>query len=479
MRRRLWLSVAVGAVLGVGFGFRNDLLVMLPALGAIVVARFGGFRRTEVAIRLACVAAAAAAFAIAAWPLLVAYSRGSNTAHVTLLGLMSPFDGPLGVRPAIYDWGHAYSDSLVATMADSYSVRIDGQSVQLYSAAYDRALMDYVTIIAANFPADMVTRAYGSVAKILELPFAVGAYTNSVPYAVEQGAVVRFYGLENALLQRMQGTGLHLAIGALAAIAALDFRGALLLTAVTLYFAGYPALQFHVRHFFYLEFIKWWALGFLIQACVVGPRRVLPSRAWLDSAKFVVVCAVVLCGSLVALRIYQDQNVATLLARYQDAPRGPVETTPQMTGDGHVLFAAQGLWGRYESDPQLASAVETEYLTATFLPGSCAAAAPRVRISYLPADNAMGSELSRAIVVPLSATDAPTSVAFPAFSKRGAAHFAGIELLATDARCFKGLERTLNLAGLDLALNIMSLPDWRSRGLHQTLVNWESDPAQR
>ncbi len=477
-RQRLWLSAAFGVTLGIGFGFRNDLLILWPAFAVVIAVRVGGFRVRDLPLRLGCVAAAVMGFVIAAWPMLVAYSRGSNNGHVIMLGFMTPFDADLGIRRSLYDWGYTYSDSYVATLAESFSARTADKSVGYVTPEYDRALMAYISELVRTFPADMVTRAYASALKIFEMPFAVGTHPNPIPYGIHHARVAAFYEAINPILHSLEGKGVYMVVGALALIAGTNVVGALLLTALVLYFSGYPALQFHVRHFFYLEFITWWAFGFLIQRAISARWRGWQPQwlaSWRRVATFVVLVALMVFGPIAALRAYQSRQVGALLAHYESATKSVVATQRMTTAEGRTVFAAPDLWQRYENPSRQNIEVETEYLTATFAPAGCNAIDLHLRLLYEP-NVPIALEMTRTLRLPLTGGNRPTSIMFAAFWKKGWTKFSGIEMSPDDSGCFQSLSRTNDLSGMPLALNLTFPPDWQSRRLYQTVANRE--PAE-
>ena len=91
-RRILSAAVAIGALLGLGIGFRTDVMLYLVpcAAGLLVCSPEGSTSPWRVR------AAAAALFictAVAvAWPILRTYSTGQSLWHVALLGLTTPYD---------------------------------------------------------------------------------------------------------------------------------------------------------------------------------------------------------------------------------------------------------------------------------------------------------------------------------------------------------------------------------------------------
>src|SRR5581483_7336477 len=116
------LAAAGGVVMGVGLGFRNDLLLVVVPFVFVLTFLLPQLPRPVTARLIAC-AVFAAAFGLSAAPVLADYTRGTNTGHVTVLGLSAPFDAPLGIAPSIYEYGHFYLDTSAAAIITTYADR--------------------------------------------------------------------------------------------------------------------------------------------------------------------------------------------------------------------------------------------------------------------------------------------------------------------------------------------------------------------
>src|SRR5436309_132573 len=275
MRRAAAFGAAFGLVLGIGFGFRNDILINILPWIAVVVLCVPGKPWSHLKQKALCLAVSAAAFVITASPILAAYSRGSNSGHVAFLGLQTPFNEPLGIGGSIYDWGYFYNDGFANRTVNSFTYRREGHPVAYISAEYDRAMVVFLLTIARHWPADMVARAYGAALKVFEEPFTVGVYQNAIPYGIHHPTMVALYEMQMSLLRALNGIGAAAVALALLVVSARSVRTAITLLLFLVYFAGYPAIQFSVRHFFHLEFIGWGAVAFLIdRAAVTVWRRV-------------------------------------------------------------------------------------------------------------------------------------------------------------------------------------------------------------
>jgi hypothetical protein len=467
-RRALATAAGFGVLLGIGFGFRNDLLIVIPPWIAAVLLS-APRTRNSVGLKAACLAVSAAAFLLAAAPILAAYGRGSNTGHVALLGMMSAFDAPLGVAGSIYEWGHGYSDELVATMVTSRTTHATGEAIAYLSPAYDRAAAGYVLAIARDFPADVVVRAFASVVRVLDFPFTIGVHINAIPHGFGTPAVLGFYHVQQGVLRLLDGSGVIVMLAALVIVAARHPPAAVGLLAALLYFAGYPALQFHARHFFHLEFIAWGALGFLMQQAVDAARRRAP--AWPPPrvmirrvATFAVVMLTVTFGSVAGLRAYQGSHLDNLIARrYLGAAREPLPTELRPAPHGRTLIALPTLWqGAAQAEP-----VDAAYLVAELSKANCRS--PYVTVTVRYEAGIAKHDFSRGIDARVDPAGGSTVLFIPVYRLGQASALAGLELATEDVACLASLSRVAarELPNLLVGLNLTQ--NWRAATLHQTV----------
>ncbi|HWW86972.1 MAG TPA: hypothetical protein VNZ26_25425, partial [Vicinamibacterales bacterium] len=206
-RSLLTLATLFGLTAGIGFGFRNDVLVLAPVLVFTVLLWHPPRDWRTWQVRLAAIGVAALTFTASSAPILSAYARGSNSGHVALVGLMSPLNDRFGISASIYDWGYVFRDEFATTLINSYTDRVHGHPVAYFTPEYDRAITGYVLQIVRHWPADMLARADASVFRIANLPFAVGSYTSPVPEGVSSPVLVQLFSLENRLRSVLAGTG--------------------------------------------------------------------------------------------------------------------------------------------------------------------------------------------------------------------------------------------------------------------------------
>ena len=467
-RPLLLLSALFGIVLGIGFGFRNDILITVPAFVVVMLLWDPPRDRAGLGFRLACLGVAAAAFAVVAWPILLAYSRGSNTGHAAFLGLMTAFNRPLGIAGSIYEWGYTYQDAFARTVISSYSERIAGQTPVYLSREYDQATMAYLVQVARHWPADLIVRAYAAVLRVLEFPYLAGAYAAAVPYGLHDEWVLRGFNAQRQVLQVLEMTGALTVALALVLVSASSLRVALLLLLGVVFFAGYPALQFHVRHFFHLELITWWSLAFVLQRlATLASTRTIPSLQ--PMLTFTVVAVVLASVPLVAARWYQARHLQPFLHVYAEAPAEDLAIAPEPAGT-RTLLRATDLWNR--RDPT--KPVSAEYVVAEFDPARCPAMWLPLTFRY---DVAAGAkDLSLDTAATMSAGDGPTRIMFPAYFQDWS-QFAGVEVPPDYERCVTRLSRLVDLRPFPLLLNLTLLPRWTDAALYQTLTDWESRPA--
>jgi hypothetical protein len=471
VRRNLIYSAAFGAVLGIGFGFRNDLLIVIAPWLAVVFLALPGSLVAHLRVKAACVAVSAAAFVIAAWPILAGYAAGSNTGHVAVLGLMTPFDGPLGVAAPIYDTGYLYNDQYGWTVVQSFAFRHFGKAVFYMEKEYDRLAVLYVLMIARHWPADLLARAYGSVLTVLELPFAIGEHVSMIPVGARGRTIIRFYTDASRALQMLNGFGAPMTAATLAIVSVRNLRAAIVLLFMVVYFAGYPALQFHVRHYFHLEFIGWFALAFLVDQGLIAARQ-STSLSWRPIARglaFTVSGVAALAALLGVTRVYQAAHARTLLRDdYLASDRESVETSLRPIAAGRVLVDTSKVWHQKPAG----APIGTEYLVAQFSGRNCDAV--QVPATFRYAVTVPGYDFSRDVDVRLRPGAGPTVVMQAVFDVPGSSRFAGIELPAREAGCLSGVYRVKADRLPPILLDVNAPASWQRAKLYQTLTAFES-----
>jgi hypothetical protein len=319
----LLLSLSYGLVMGVGYGFRTDVLVDIPPF-LITVALFlpDGVLR-HVPVKIGSIALCTAGFVAAGWPIISSVTSGGGCQwHFSLLGLTSPFDDALGVTGGAYGFGHLFKDEYLWATISSYANRMrpDLGYIEYCSHEYDVASGEYLRRIVMMFPADIVTRAYASTLHVLAVPL------HRVP--------------------ALSVVGPLLAALFVLVTSSISIRLALFAVFAMLYFGGYPAIQFLPRHYFPFEIITVVIVAFLIER---GVQVLRERRAWAVSppaarrmAMTAAIVAVMLSVPLVVLRAYQNRGATRLLESYLDAPTSDVPLKAIGAGSYEVVGQRHG-----------------------------------------------------------------------------------------------------------------------------------------
>jgi hypothetical protein len=478
-RRLLALAAAYGAVMGIGFGFRNDLLINMLPFFATVALFLPVPLRSQLRVKLAAVALCIAVFAVCAWPIIRAYRSGSNTGHVVVLGLMTAFNGSLGITGSVYDWGAAYDDGFAIKTISSFAERVEHRRVSALSNEYDRAAFEYLLLIGRHWPADLLIRAYGSVLRIIELPFQVRSYAPAIPPAIADGLLGRLYSAWDAVWSRLSGIGLAVAAFAVLTVASVSVRIAVWFLAALLYFAAYPVVQFDARHFFFLEFIPWLALAVTCEGLVGVLTTFRNVRAGGTFSSHIVargrgvlavgIGTILTLGTpIVALRAYQQQHVTELLDTYIAA------TTETLSWRRAPIDARRVLLLPNASNESTLFQNRVEYLVVDVARRNCAQPLAPITFRY---ETASGyTDLSQRIYVPVPQNDAPFRLFFPAYYSAGQ-HFVGLEVTDRDEGCVAAVRRIERIDRTPILLNLLLPPDWREMKLYQTLTDWERPSA--
>jgi hypothetical protein len=445
-KRVVLLAMFYGVILGIGYGFRSDFLAAIPPF-FIAVALFldGGLLRNwrlKAAACLVCIAA----FAVTALPVIRTVSRtGGCQWHTVLLGFPTGFSRPLGITEAPYKHLRVYSDNFVYATVTSYAARLDPDvgTIGYCDPKYDAATGRYFLDLAAHFPADMIARGYAAALRIVELPFSWGRTPQElfdVQFPDPAGA--RRYGATI--------TGIALVLATIGSV-----RIGLFLLFFLLYFGGYPALQFHARHYFHLEFITWWAAGFVLHTLVLRVYPLLATAAararllpQLRAAAVALTAAAVFLAVLVwGARFYQQAAARRLFEAYLRLPKEPI---PLPDAAGAVI----GVPRAERTNPETADVLQID--VNRWLCGDHSA----ITLRY---DQSVRREFARRFAVEHDdSVRGPTRIVTPIYD-----YFTGIELSDTPPGCVQSVARARQPVTVPLLLEVMLPPRWRTMPLYQ------------
>jgi hypothetical protein len=494
------MAAAAGLATGIGVGFRNDVLVAIPAFVAIFLVFLPGPLRAQLLLRTSAAALYLFAIAVAMFPMLSVYNTGggSSSQHLVLLGLTPAFSRELGVTNSrLYEWGFEYRDELALAMINDYASRRLGQDsfLPMYGAGYDRAAGAYLQDIASGFPGDLVTRAYASAVRITELPYLASTSAILVPPYVD-GTARRWFETRNAFIRYLKPFWPWALAFTVMAITTVQWRLGVFAGLCLLYVAAYPALQFQERHFFHLEFVAWWALGFavsLIAALTMAAfkRRHAelletwrPSAGWLAAAGRAVaiwgVIAVAFLATLWMARSYQREHGVEQITAIANAPRTPLTTSIEPGADGRVRMVAADI-GRGLPP---GNGVHAAYVSAGIGGPGCDRLQVNVMHRYdaAPANYDLSHPASWA--VPLG--DQPLRVFFPAYflepssAVTGSFRFSGLETSPEEAACIRDLSIVDNPAQFPVLMEMQLPPAWQEVTPYATITGVEGrwNPAR-
>jgi hypothetical protein len=436
------LSAAYGIVLGIGYGFRTDLLIDIPPIFVVLFFFLEGELRRHVVTKLTGAAAFVLAFLVTAWPILsFVNEKGGGQWHVVLLGLSEPFDAAaLQIVPAPYALGDFYQDEYVEKTTKAYLVRAHPGSadVTFGTHEYDIATRAYLAEILSRFPGDLLTRAYASLFHMTELPF--------VWYGPPIEGFARWlYRPRLRVLAALIGAGPFLVAAAVVAVSAYDLRMALFLVFFLVYFGGYPAVQFGTRHFFHFEFITWWAMGALVQGSIRRPPGP-PSLRRVGALMAVAIPTLLVL--LVGLRFYQGRQTRRLFGDYVAAAKTPIALgTPDASG----LFKLQG--------PSAPS--DVRFLEVDLNRWACG---DRAQVTFRYDRKQQVNDYSHVMTIDPSGTREPTRVFSPVYAPA----FQGIELPDARPGCLAGAS-WVDPDHDPLLLSVTLVPGWERGVLYQRL----------
>lgn len=481
--RAFLLSVLGGVVVGIGVWIREDLMLFaVPFLAILFFFPTGPFladMKSKVAAALFFVLP----FLFISLP--VFNQSASRGMQPVVGGFMSPMNDRLSVTTPGYDWGHLLLDeymfdiSRVQTKRQSSLVMTDSENTRANDG------LDYIMAIARNFPADMVTRTYAAILKVLDLPFT---YILPPP-GLTNPVLTTIYDWRGAILDRLAGTGIWIAGMALLFISAQSLRKATFCLFLLVYCAGYPVLQFLGKHYFFWEIIAWWMLGFLVQqgvslimqVCARGLKspeahtfgaysliRVWPSMQ--RALVFGVGALMILVLPLMGLRQYQAWHVKNLLREYALAETENLSLVRLPVGNSRVLVTSPE---HFQLTPR--ESVSVEYLVAEFSAEHCNCATVWPVFRYGMSVVTGRPDFSRSISVDLAdSRETGTRLFLPVISSPYSA-YKGIEFPLEQADCLRRVSRVKDTSLFPILLTVQLPLSQSPVALHQTMAAWEAN----
>jgi hypothetical protein len=452
-KRALWLSIAAGAVSGVGFGFRTDLLLALPFFLIVLLIFLIRSRFQKLLLTGLCAIAFLLCFALVSAPILLSLQGGGTTGHVALLGLTTPFNQPLGVTDQIYDIGDQYLDQDIFQFVQQYAaMNFHGAGAPpkffpLQPEYFQYAILSLLDF-ARNFPADIMTRALAAIVSVLNL---------------HVGLVIFALALALLLIEKPTMSVFFLAY--------------------VFYFGGSFALQFDRRHSFYLDFVGWlcaavvahWICRLVAhnwtpvmsspsatRGRLIGAILIAQARPLAKASAIVLSLTAILGIVLIGLRTYQQAHATQLFGRYLAAERLPVEFEETRS---HTIAFLKPIGPLPTMNGSTVAADNTTFASFYFVieldAQPCDVPEFEVTIAYKKSPPFV--DFSRTVRVGLKRDGGRSYILFPASDcaawECGLAHFDGLSIPANARACLVKLEAIKFPQTLPLPLWVRLTPE--------------------
>ncbi|MBI1320402.1 MAG: hypothetical protein GC168_15860 [Candidatus Hydrogenedens sp.] len=349
-RRSLFLTAAAGGLaLGLGYGFRQDLIMFLPVLAAGVV--FGPHGpEIRVLHRLAAAALALTTAITAAFPIVsqVVREEGSQGYHDLLMGWSHLSMDQLQLEPASYELFYEHHDDFPYALRQ-HEARYRSHMVIPLETEIWRDSEEARSLLLQTvwwFPADWATRGLAALrAGLTSTELRTGPARSDIP---RPGYLRVFESIHDAAGLLLRWLVPLLAAAGLILVALRDLPRAWLLFLLLLYVTGYTSLQFALRHAFQLSILPVWIttawMGWaLCRWQTRGHGHGVETAAPLSLGRYGRVAFNALGAILLiaipygVLQNIQAANMSYLAREYRNAPLG-ARTPVQQESDGWVDF---------------------------------------------------------------------------------------------------------------------------------------------
>lgn len=469
MRRTATIAMAAayGVCVGIGYGFRGDLIVMVPFGAAVALLLLPGPYRRHAFRNLLAAVVLLGTFLVTAWPVISGLKLGGCQYHFSMLGLTDPLTTELRLENPVYRFSEHMTDTFADLKTGDYAARVLGMPAPLLcTPAYDTASRPLYFDLLRMFPADVVVRAYASVLMILRVGLTLPAMMLPMAPFPDSGVMTAVYRLLNVVSSPISALGVFATAAAIAAAFAASVRLGLALTVFVLFLAGYPSIRFDERHWFHLRFIPWWAVALV--ATRLWQWRAQPferAHLWRGAAALAVL-VVAMAAALGLIRTVQSGRVEGLLQSYLDAPAEPLATT--VTGPATVQVAWQP---REDAAPPFHRGSD---MIAVTLDASACAGAADLAIAAVYDAHVPSHDLTTTLTVPRPAVGAePTRVFIPVFLQgledRTELRFTGLRIAGAPAACIGRVARLARDPKIPVWVDAQLAADWRDRPLYQSM----------
>ena len=337
-------AALAGAAIGVGYGFRVDLIVLLP-IGALslIISSVQHWRRPLYFVAPAC--ALVLSTLLVAGPLMLRHDLGASGGSLVMQGAAQPFRSDLNLDPAGYSLAWVYSDELTLSEVAA-AMRSDypdwAQTEMSHRPGYDlsgasKYSSDYLFEWASLFAGDFATQGLKAGGWVLGFPTAISRLDLILKERISDAVFPFYERIGTQWLPYISGLGLYLLLWKRYQHSRFEALALFTLFALV---TGYSGIQFSLRHFFHLEFI--WIICVLSILQVGLDFRKGQTRAVYASFPSFVGCSVgvIICVfSVWGFLVYrQTSQVGTEIAKLVQGSRDEISTTQTLMSDGRLLI---------------------------------------------------------------------------------------------------------------------------------------------
>jgi hypothetical protein len=472
------ICLGAGAILGIGYGFRTDVLIVIPI--GILMLVIGLPSVMSRAARGLCVASfLLGTFLFAAPTFLFGYGSGGLGAMV-MEGSVEPFVKFMDLREAPYSLGWHYSDELTLSSiaADLIPVvpdwnKNEGEPMQAMTQAFTRSTA-YLLTWGTAFTADFATRALKSAFWIAGFETFVRPEHTALDPAGDFRAGSNAGILPDPVLRLFGASWMPwIGLAGLLALLLLQFdrspRLALAVGIMLLSLLTYPAIQFSVRHIFYLEVVQWLALLAL-------PTLLIDRKPLRQAPRFMIWVlgfAIPATSLYTALLFFQDRMLKKEVSHLLTLQRQSVSFERLTQSDGKVRFLlpvpehfhslVTGAPDAMHSNLPLVGGAHRVMAGAERLLITIQGCSPgRVPITFLYEKTPeVWQPLDHTITVPVPSANIEQTLVIAPVLYRATQYFSGLEVHADAARCIKQIDTLPHgMPGLPIVFSAVLPPQW-------------------
>ncbi|HOC68967.1 MAG TPA: hypothetical protein PKO23_09160 [Candidatus Hydrogenedentes bacterium] len=363
-------AALLGGWLGIGLGFRQDVLACLPPAAFLVLFGAKPASRHPWMVRGGALCLFVVFFGLTAYPIIqgIALEGGQAPLHAFFHGISpesearldfggASYDSLISVDPAAFAIVNVYArrsgnyESMVNEGSAEYR-RVQGDHtapllrdpyIYFTGAVYGRYANEVIWEMLKTYPADIVARAWRSVFSIHTVPEVMcdDMQASAVNPPRWLGGLLTFHDWfsEHLACFGLLYTGLALIV-----ISFRHFWLAVYIMALFAFFAGYATLWYETRHIFFLAFFPVLAMILCVDRAIrlgwtcshADRRRVLISRYIRDGKWkipfrngicFVFFVAMAILIPIGLLRVWQTRQVYGLAEQLAQTHLDPVEVT--------------------------------------------------------------------------------------------------------------------------------------------------------